>query len=539
MGKLKINSKAMLLLWGAIILLAACNTLTPSPTAKPTEKLATASISPTNTLDPFLATPYPPTPDPNINIIVTPNPDQQVYIDPEGWYSVNFPAEMKPGKKPNSFWSNRIGDFETGYLPEMGYVSNVTFVCAWLANIEFEPEKSSTNGHSGGTECSASNNSDGFKISYLIHENPGADPEHRFVYIKTKSYTGVSSGIETAFSWLKPVAKTRLEAESWPLSPEDAAFWNNSSPMPPGVSVTEYAVPPGNPKPSMHGLDPYVPTEAEPTRETNISTPTPHRTTYEQLGYTSKRVAIKPYIPTPGTGCQFCKTQLYRDGRLLFDDVYNISHVYTFSTDSGPINVFLVGTATDKNNFDNFLIENDAILAWDSGFSDDIDYYDFLQPLLYKNELLWLKPNAQDQVRKSDRQVIFSFVTYDESPMLHFQQPLGIKKFISWESHWILTFGSFLVQDGEFINKKLGYQEIFGWNLIHNKPAYFFSKGARFGISYDGQVLPLQYDEIANGLCCWNNGAAPVEINAYIYGDSARFFGRRNGVWYHVVVKFK
>lgn len=528
--------KAIFPIFLLAVLLVSCGSVTPPPIPKPTKIPATDLASPTATLA-LIPTPVPPTLDPNINIVATPKPNQQVYTDPEGWYSVNFPADMKPSGKPNSFWSGQGDTFETGYLPEMGYVSRATFVCAWLANVEFKPEKSSTSGASQYTNCSASTTSDfGENVHYSIYENPGADPAHRFVYVKTSSYPN-SGKLETAFSWLKAISKTKLETGASPLSLQDAAFWKNTSPMPPGVSITEYALMRGTPHPFDHGLNPDIPTEIEPTNDISTYTPTPRRTAIEQLGYTEKTIPIKPYIPTPGTVCQFCKTQLYRNGRLLFDDVYYVSDVYTFSTDSGPITAFLVDSGKDS-----FLIENDAIRLWDRPY--DFQFHDFFKPLLYQGELLWINKDGHSspgsaRVQTSSRKTVFSFIPYDDSPMSHFGNPIGIRKFISWNGHWILTFGDFLVQDGEIINKKLGYQQIFDWNLINNKPAYFFNKGPRFGLSYDGQVLPLQYEEIANGICCWDNGVAPWEVHAYISGDSARFYGKRNGVWYYVVVKFK
>jgi len=77
---------------------------------------------------------------PGENIIATPKPEQQVYTDPDGWYSVYFSADLEPTDEENRF-AKGYSFFETGYLPEMGYVSCTNNVCAWLANIvEEEPE---------------------------------------------------------------------------------------------------------------------------------------------------------------------------------------------------------------------------------------------------------------------------------------------------------------------------------------------------------------------------------------------------------------
>jgi len=150
-------------------------------------------------------------------------------------------------------------------------------------------------------------------------------------------------------------------------------------------------------------------------------------------------------------------------------------------------------------------------------------------PILYQDELLWAKVNQDSQVeiKKSNREVIFTFETY-------FDAKLHMDNFKSWNDHWILEADSFVVQDGEILNKKFNYQEVFDWSLVKNKPTYFFRKGSRIGISYGGEILPIRYQDVAHGLCC---GFA--SNNPYISDDAVRFFGKRDGIWYYVVVKFE
>jgi len=97
-----------------------------------------------------------------------------------------------------------------------------------------------------------------------------------------------------------------------------------------------------------------------------------------------------------------------------------------------------------------------------------------------------------------------------------------------------LAARDFLIQDGEILNEKLGFQEIFSWNLVDDKPVYLFRKGPRIGFSYDGKILPLEYQEVGHHFCCGFSSN-----NAYVGEDAAHFFGKRAGVWYYVVVKFE
>jgi len=97
-----------------------------------------------------------------------------------------------------------------------------------------------------------------------------------------------------------------------------------------------------------------------------------------------------------------------------------------------------------------------------------------------------------------------------------------------------LEVGDFVIQDGEVLNPKLGFEEIFNWSLVKDKPTYFFRKESRVGISYGGQILPLQYQDVAHGLCC-----GPSQSNPRISDDFMHFYGKWDGVWYYVVMKFK
>jgi hypothetical protein len=210
----------------------------------------------------------------------------------------------------------------------------------------------------------------------------------------------------------------------------------------------------------------------------------------------------------------------------LFDYVYNVPKVYKISADSGPVTAFVVNVIGTQYNgyFDSFLVVNDAIHAWDYASSDTTNF----APIFFQGELLWAKgtEDAGVEVRRSNREVLFNFRTY-------FGTHLEVDSFRAWDDHWILTAADFVIQDGEILNQKLGFQEMFAWNLIENKPVYLFRKGARLGLSYDGKVLLLPYQDIPRGLCCGLGVNNPV-----IYGDSMRFFGQRDGVWYYVVANF-
>jgi hypothetical protein len=509
--------KIIVPLFLAIVMLISCTSSISTTAVSPTNATETSvPATGTATAQINVATAIPSATNPaSLFTVVAPEPDEQVYVDPEGWYSVNIPADMKTIDRPNSF----VGEdsfFETGYLP---YMSKPLNLCIWVANIVAKPEDSAINPW---PPCSVTTQSEtGQNVSYVIYENPLADAEHRFIYIKMgRSYPRVDSYIKHTVSWLK----TASEPGHALLSLEEAFFWENPDTTLSNASITEYVLPPeAQVGPTQEILFHFVPQEAQPDWEEllkKIPTPQEEPTVEEQLkslGYELREVETQPNY----------RQQLLRDGRLLFDYVFNVPKVYKFSTDSGPITAFVVNTVeTDYSGyFNSFLVVNDAIHAWDYSPSDTANF----APIVYQGELLWAK-GTQDvdvEVRRNNREVLFTFSTY-------FGTHLAVDSFQSWNGHWILTAGDFMIQDGEILNTKLGFQEIFEWSVIDDKQVYLFRRGARLGLSYDGKVLLLPYDDIARGMCCGLSNNNPRTIDDTIY-----LFGKRDGVWYYAVVKFR
>jgi hypothetical protein len=537
------NISKILLFIISIASLFSCNGYSPSEGPDQTEifekaisiagteiaKTREAVLSPTSTYSPTIWATA--SLIPGENIIATPKPEQQVYTDPEGWYSVNVPANLNPTDQNNRF-SNGYRFFETGYLPEMGMMSHVLNVCAWIANIDAESPEESTIYPipiaSNSADCSIStapNRSNWVK--YEIFENPRADPEHRFVYVKTGWSSGNSFEI-TTITWQEPINEIIYVPELPAISPKEIAAWEKISPILQNVSVTEYTLPPGS-NPYREMLVSSLPEEARPEwarkgySASETKTPEPEKMTLITLGYETETEMIKI------SSGQYPRTRLYRDGRLLFDYVFDTSDVYSFSTEEGHLTAFVVVTRSiDGSEYHAFLVQNDAIIEWKDSHQDPPS-----SPILYQNEPLWLKVSddwQQVQVVKSNSEsleVVYSFAVHTE-PMY------STKKFVNWNGHWVWAVRDFLIQDGEIINEKLGFQEIFLWRLIDDKPAYLFRKDGRVGFSYDGKIFPLEYQNIARYMCCG------YSVNNPSIGDnSAHFFAERDGVWYYIVLKYR
>jgi len=88
-----------------------------------------------------------------------------------------------------------------------------------------------------------------------------------------------------------------------------------------------------------------------------------------------------------------------------------------------------------------------------------------------------------------------------------------------------------LVQDGEELNGKNGYGTSFGFQTIDGIPFYFFERAGKMDAWYDGQEIPLGFDNIPHYGCC-SSGA----LNPQKYQDRVAFFGHKNETWYFVQI---
>ena len=88
-----------------------------------------------------------------------------------------------------------------------------------------------------------------------------------------------------------------------------------------------------------------------------------------------------------------------------------------------------------------------------------------------------------------------------------------------------------VILDGVSLNQRYGYQEIFGFQLLHGKPFYFFRKDGKIGAVYAGQPVVLGYDSLPHYGCC-----SAGELNPRRSGSMIWFFAEREGAWYYVEI---
>jgi len=502
--------------------------LTSTPTGSPIpESALTPTISPlqqttTPTAYPILTNTLTPVPS---FIPVATKFNEQVYLDPEGWYSVNIPVDWQAEDSPNSL-GGEDGFFQTGFLPGMMFMRSPLDVCQWLANIETK-DTYYVSWISTSRGCRLTSIPGVTPAAVLeIIENTSADYPQRFLYLKADPEH--FDPIAASFAWLRPVDEGAEPAfHTASLRPEDITFWENTAPLPAGFSVTEYelAEEVQNESPAAIIFLEFIPQEArlEPRKSSGTYTPKSQESVNE---------AIMPFGYDLRPGDETYLYHLYKDGTLALKNIHRLPDVYLFSTSAGEKLVFLAQIIKDPTQFfyasdntDSYLVQNDTISLWENGPGN---------PMLTSGRSVWaagdllmlgLGDHTDLQLRNSNHDLVFSFATY-------FGAQIPIKRFLSWNDHWILAVSDFVIQDGEILNAKFGFEEVFDWNPIDDKPFYFFRKGPRVGISYDGQFLPVYYHEIVHGYCC---GLALN--NPRMIDNTVRFFGKRDGLWYFVVVE--
>jgi hypothetical protein len=86
-----------------------------------------------------------------------------------------------------------------------------------------------------------------------------------------------------------------------------------------------------------------------------------------------------------------------------------------------------------------------------------------------------------------------------------------------------------IIQDGELLNERYGYEEAFGFQLLQGKPFYYFKREGRIDYSYNGKEFPLGYTNIHHYGCC-SAGAA----NPKVFPDLVAFFAQRGEKWFYV-----
>lgn len=445
-----------------------------------------------------------------LEVPTQPATENQTYTDPAGQYRLSIPSGWASGDEEGTF-VGPDGSLRTGYLPEMAFMNSVHRVCERLANLSGKPvHQIQLSPLPAADACllvpQPEMSTD--RVT-LVVENPEGEPEQRYFFVETNR--GHFEAVYTSLEVLNlPEEREAYPYPTGPMRPEDEAFWAETGEIPVELTVEEYAVSEASEdSPTGFEFRERIPTEVFRKREE------------WRGGIWEKRLAgnnalLEPFGYSLKTkeGSEMELYELYRGNELILDEI-NFFRPVSVSA-SGNDFALVVETMNGGAK----LVRKDSLT--DHDMSASMSY----PPVFYGDELISLYydyERNQVQVRRGE-EPIYGFAS-------QFMVDVPAKGLWSWDGHWLLEVDGFLIQDGENLNESLGYEEIFGWQLLNGKPFYYFRKGPQVGISYDGQVLPVSFEEIIHYRCC-----EPAMFNNGGNEDMAWFYGLREGKWYYVEV---
>ncbi len=86
-------------------------------------------------------------------------------------------------------------------------------------------------------------------------------------------------------------------------------------------------------------------------------------------------------------------------------------------------------------------------------------------------------------------------------------------------------------RDGVSLNEQYGYEEIFGYQPLAGKPFFFYKLDGKIHLSYDGEDLPIWYDEVYHYRCCSGGMLNPTMRSNWV-----GFWGIRDNITYYTEI---
>ncbi len=226
------------------------------------------------------------------------------------------------------------------------------------------------------------------------------------------------------------------------------------------------------------------------------------------------------HIPT-----QAALWKLYRGDTLVLSDISEAGQVYT-----GASGKDFVMTAQVPNR--TVLVRKDSIRNYPFSFQDRVGMLgdDLLEAIDRAGS-----PAGAVEMRRAGKGIQTLPIAFGGS-LLDF---MGLW---TYQDHWTIEVLSKLdlnlnnpvgdiYTDGVSLNQKLGYQDSFNFTYLNDQPFYFYKKDGKIGISFAGQAIPLDYNQVLHDGCC----SAGV-FNPGVSQNMVSFFAERDGAWYYVDV---
>ncbi|HEY9076552.1 MAG TPA: hypothetical protein VIO61_08420 [Anaerolineaceae bacterium] len=105
----------------------------------------------------------------------------------------------------------------------------------------------------------------------------------------------------------------------------------------------------------------------------------------------------------------------------------------------------------------------------------------------------------------------------------------AIKGVWSWQDGWVLETRGQVITEGKNLNKQLGCDEIFQFNLIAGQPAFFCRKKTQTYLVYAGRFQEPAFDEVIHYRCC-----EPAAFNPGSNSTMVWFYALIGNTWNYV-----
>ena len=112
----------------------------------------------------------------------------------------------------------------------------------------------------------------------------------------------------------------------------------------------------------------------------------------------------------------------------------------------------------------------------------------------------------------------------------------GLFEAWGYNNHWVVEVmtddGVDIIRDGESLKAINEYKQVFAFQLLNNKPFFFFQKkDDSYGVNYDDAEILLDYDEIP-----YDNPSPGLDRSVIHYQGMVLYRAGKDNVWRWVVV---
>ncbi len=225
--------------------------------------------------------------------------------------------------------------------------------------------------------------------------------------------------------------------------------------------------------------------------------------------------SLKPLEqPAPGSATA---SQLLKDGKKVAE----FSFIRGLSRSADGRRAVFVAEGPQAGDA---LFQDGKLQDWDTWATD------YVSPIFVGNTLYSLDKVPTNAAGTEDYSIRKEG---QEAPVYTFKADLitssPIHGFFSMGDSWVVECSDHVVIAGKDLGAANGYAKVFNYRLLAGKPFYFFQKGDKVEMSFDGQTLSRQYDLVLHNNCCESGIANPSTSEIAV-----RFFAQRDGQWYYV-----